>query len=103
MTEAAIEKAIQATHPKATRLTPADIDRVIVGEDFHVFPGTTVTVCLLTLKNGAKAIGHNYGSIDTSQQDWKMGKTEARKMAINTVWELEGYRLRQELSLGYRS
>lgn len=80
------------------RLTPSHIDALIVNEAFHVFPNSTVTVCMLTLRNGAKVLGHNYGSIDPTQQDWTVGCREARAMAVEKVWELEGYLLRETLS-----
>ena len=86
-----------AAGPLAQRLTPADIDAVIVSDDYHVFPGTTVTVCMLTLRNGAKVIGYNYGAIDASKQDWEIGHREARNMATEKVWELEGYLLRERI------
>lgn len=79
-------------------LTPAHIRDQVIGEDYHVFPGTTTTVALLTLRNGTKVIGHNYGSIDPARQDWDVGKREARAMAVEKIWELEGYLLRDELS-----
>lgn len=79
-------------------LTEEHIEDVIQDTQFYVFPGTTVTVCLLTLKNGAKAIGHNYGSIDVARQDWATGRFESRAMAIEKVWELEGYVLRNKLA-----
>lgn len=77
------------------RVTPERIEQVIENTDFYVFPGTTVTVCLLTLKNGAKVVGHNYGAIDATRQDWATGRFEARAMAVEKVWELEGYLLRE--------
>lgn len=86
---------VNATGP---RLTPSHIDAAVLNEAFHVFPGSTVTVCMLTLRNGAKVLGHNYGSIDTTQQDWPTGRREARAMAVEKVWELEGYLLRETLS-----
>lgn len=82
----------------APRLNPAKIEATIKSEQYHVFAGTTVTVCMLKLTNGAKVIGHNYGSIDPNQQDWLIGKIEARNMAVEKVWELEGYLLRERLT-----
>ena len=73
------------------------IDLTIVSEQYHVFEDTTVTVCCLNLINGAKVIGYNYGSIDPTQQNWELGKATARAMAVEKVWELEGYLLRQRL------
>lgn len=85
-------------HSTSSRLTPMQIASVIKSEEFHVFEGTTVTVCLLTLANGAKVIGHNYGSIDPANQSWVTGKQLAKEMAVEKVWELEGYLLREKLA-----
>ena len=79
------------------RLTPAHITEQVVAHEFHEFEGTTVTVCLLTLRNGAKVIGYNYGSIDPEQQNWEQGKNVAYSMALEKAWELEGYLLRDFL------
>jgi hypothetical protein len=83
---------------RAPRVTPAHIEAAIVSETYHVFTDSTVTVCLLSLRNGAKAIGHNYGAIDPTQQNWEEGKRVARAMAVEKVWELEGYALRERLT-----
>lgn len=83
------------TATAGAHVTAADIAAAIIAEDYQVFDGTTVTVCLLTLRNGAKVIGHNYGSIDPARQDWEWGKKEARAMAVEKVWELEGYLVRE--------
>lgn len=83
------------TATAGAHVTAADIAAAIIAEDYQVFDGTTVTVCLLTLRNGAKVIGHNYGSIDPARQDWERGKKEARAMAVEKVWELEGYLVRE--------
>lgn len=93
-----VEIDLPETCTVAPRVTPARIDEVIVNTEFYVFTGTTVTVCLLTLKNGTKVIGHNYGSIDATRQDWATGRFEARAIAIEKVWELEGYVLRERLA-----
>lgn len=93
-----IESVVVASGQPVNRLTAAHIDAVIVKEAFHVFPDSTVTVCMLTLRNGAKVLGHNYGSIDPSQQDWATGRREARAIAVEKAWELEGYLLRQNLA-----
>lgn len=80
------------------RITEEHIEGVIQNTQFYVFPGTTVTVALLTLKNGAKVVGYNYGAIDVARQDWATGRFEARAMAVENVWELEGYVLRNRLA-----
>jgi len=45
MSEQEIEQKIQDKGLNAPRLTPSLIDSVIVGAEYHVFPGTTLTVC----------------------------------------------------------
>ena len=65
--------------------------------DYQQFPDTTVTVCLIWLKNGAKVHGVNYGHINPEEHDWEMGKKEAYKNAFNKIPELENYLLRQKL------
>lgn len=92
-----IEAVAAADGQPEKRLTPSHIDAAIVNEVFIVFPDSTVTVCMLTLRNGAKVLGHNFGSIDPTQQDWTVGRREARAMAVEKVWELEGYLLREKL------
>lgn len=53
--ESEIEAEIQATGKTAPRLTPDAIDATIVSEMYHVFPGTTLTICALTLRNGTSS------------------------------------------------
>jgi len=50
--EIAIEAEIQSKNLNAPRLSPDHIDAQIVHESYYVFPGTTLTVCALTLRNG---------------------------------------------------
>ena len=57
--EQAIESEIQAKGLNAPRLSPEKIDAVITGEDYHVFPGTTLTVCCLKLRNGFTVTGES--------------------------------------------
>ena len=80
-----------------THLTLEDIEAVIESEKYE-FPSGGMTICILTLKNGARVIGVNYGAIDKGNQDWNLGRKNAREQAIEKVWELEGYLLRQRLS-----
>lgn len=79
------------------RVTASEIDSLIERVDYYVFPDSTVTICLLSLKNGTKVTGVNYGRILPEEQDWEMGRREAYKEASNKIWELEGYLVRQGL------
>ncbi|HBO3174919.1 TPA: hypothetical protein L4S00_002694 [Pseudomonas aeruginosa] len=94
--EKAIESEIQEKGLNAPRLTPALIDAAIVGEDFHIFPGTTVTVCCLTLRNGFTVIGES-ACASAENFDAELGRKIARDNARNKIWQLEGYLLRQRL------
>ena len=57
-----------------------------------------LTFCVLLLRNGTKVVGVNYGTIDPARHDPEMGRTEARKAAIEQVWPLMGYALRSRLA-----
>ncbi len=95
--EAAIEAEIQAKGLNAPRLSPADIDRAILAEQFHVFPGTTMTVCALTLRNGFVVVGES-AAASPENFDEAIGRKIARERARDRIWALEGYALRERLS-----
>jgi len=98
--ELAIEAEIQAKGLTAPRLTPTLIDATIVAEDFHVFPGTTLTVCALTLRNGFMVTGES-ASASPENFNAELGQKIARDNARNKIWALEGYLLRQRLHDGH--
>lgn len=91
--EAQIEKEIQDKGRTAPRLTPEDIDNAIVAEQYHVFPGTTLTVCALTLRNGYNVTGES-AAVSAENFDEEIGRKIARDNARNKIWQLEGYLLR---------
>jgi hypothetical protein len=95
--EASIEAEIKTKGLTAPRLTPADIDATIVGEDYHVFAGTALTVCALTLRNGFIVIGHS-ASASKENFDQAIGRRVARDKAREQIWSLEGYLLRERLA-----
>lgn len=95
--EAALESEIQAKALNAPRLTPADIDAQIASEAFHVFPGTTLTVCALTLRNGFIVVGES-AAASPENYDAETGRKIARDSARNRIWALEGYVLRNKLA-----
>ncbi len=95
--ESAIESEIQAKGLNAPRLTPALIDSVIVGEDYYVFPNTTLTVCCLKLKNGFLVTGES-AAASPENFDVDIGRKIARSNARDKIWALEGYLLREKLS-----
>jgi hypothetical protein len=95
--EQAIEAEIQSKNLNAPRLTPAHIDATIIAEQFHVFPGTTLTVCALTLRNGYQVTGES-AAASPENFDAELGKKISRENARNKIWALEGYLLRDKLA-----
>lgn len=96
ISETEIEKEIQEKGLNAPRLTPDIIDSVIADVDYHVFPGTTLTVCCLTLLNGFTVTGESAAaSSDNFNVD--IGRKIARENARNKIWALEGYLLKEKL------
>lgn len=95
--EAAIEAEIQAKRLNAPRLTPEIIDATIVGEQYYVFPGTTLTICDLTLRNGFQVTGES-AAASAANFDVEIGRKIARENARNKIWALEGYLLRDRLA-----
>jgi hypothetical protein len=92
-----IEQEIQDKGLTAPRVTPQRIESVITGEDYHVFEGTTLTVCCLTLYNGFTVTGES-ACASPENFDVELGKKIARDNAKQKIWALEGYALRERLS-----
>jgi hypothetical protein len=92
----AVEAAVAGRGLGGERVAPADLDKLIVAEAYHVFPGTTVTVCALTLANGYVVTGTS-ACADPANFDRELGQDIARAEARDKIWELEGYLLRQRL------
>lgn len=95
--EQALEKEIQDKGLTAPRCTPQHIDAVIVGEAYHVFPSSTLTVCCLYLANGFTVTGESAAASKENFNE-SIGRKLARENARNKIWALEGYLLRQRLS-----
>ncbi|RKL22798.1 hypothetical protein BFJ72_g14603 [Fusarium proliferatum] len=113
----------QAPASSGPRVTPADVEAEIARE--HYFTAEqgakhpdavaepydfgdvwkssnlgALTFCVLVLKNGTKVVGMNYGAIDPAQHSAERGREEARAQAVEKVWELLGFRLRDKLAGG---
>jgi hypothetical protein len=95
--EIEIETEIQKKGLNAPRLNPDMIDATIVSEQYYVFPGTTMTVCALTLQNGYLVTGES-ASASPENFDESIGRRIARDNARNKIWALEGYLLRENLA-----
>jgi hypothetical protein len=119
MNDQQIEQEIQAKGLTAPRITTTSIEAIIVGEHYFtagdgVFGrevaacGTPVTneqalnlltFCVLVLKNGFTVTGES-ACASPENFDYEVGRKIARANAINKVWPLEGYLLKQMLHQG---
>lgn len=111
-----IENEIKSKGLTAPRVTPADIEAAVVSEHyFTAEDGVTgfgarnnsqeaypvalglLTFCVLVLRNGFTVTGES-ACVSPENFDAELGRKIARQNAINKVWPLEGYLLRQRLS-----
>ena len=96
MTDNDVENEIQEKGLTAPRVTPERLEEVIVSEQFYVFPGTTFTACLLSLENGYTVLGES-ACASSENFNVELGRKIARSNAVNKIWQLEGYLLKQKL------
>lgn len=108
-----IEREIQAKGKTAPRVTPEHINSVIVSEHyFTAANGVTaaggvvhsdddglrcLTFCVLVLRNGFTVTGES-ACASPENFDAEIGRKIARENAVNKIWLLEGYLLKQKLS-----
>ncbi|MEN8291869.1 Gp49 family protein [Acinetobacter radioresistens] len=114
--EQQIEQEIQEKGLNAPRLTPADIDAVIISEHYFIageavgvyyskdMPEAikkaealdTLTFCVLVLKNGFTITGES-ACASPENFDPEIGRKMAYENARNKIWMLEGYLLKEKL------
>ena len=121
MNDKAIEQEIQAKGLTAPRVTPADIEANIASESYFTAadgyrsnpcydqnghpheplpapaPLELLTFCVLVLRNGFTVTGESYCA-RPENFDAEIGRKIARQNAINNVWPLMGYHLKQKLA-----
>ena len=97
--EETIEEKIQDAGLTAARVTPDIVDKTILTAQYHQFPGTTVTVCCLTLQNGFTVIGESACASPENFNE-ELGKEIAYNNARQKIWALEGYVLRDRIHRG---
>ena len=97
MNENEVESEINEKGLVAPRITPEHIDSVIVGEDYHIFKDTALTICVLKLKNGFNVTGES-ACVSVANFDEELGRKIARSNARDKIWALEGYALSQKLT-----
>ncbi|EGK3186744.1 hypothetical protein IFX79_004043 [Salmonella enterica] len=116
MTDIEIEKEIQAKGKSAPRLTPDHIESVIVSEHYFTAgdgyagaaalnaqegelivppePLDLLTICVLILRNGFTVTGES-ACVSPKNFDVEIGRKAARQKAIDKIWTLEGYLLKE--------
>lgn len=108
----AIEQQIQAKGKTAPRVTPADVDANIASENYFtaaegvygaasaVFPVTQslylLTFCVLVLRNGFTVTGKS-SCASPENFDAEIGRNVARADAVQQIWPLMGYQLKEQL------
>ena len=116
MTDVSIEQDIQAAGKTAPRVTPNDIEANIVSEYYFtaadgycwadgqengrsVYPAALglLTFCVLVLKNGFTVTGES-ACVSPENFDAEIGSKIARASAVQKIWPLMGYALKQQLS-----
>lgn len=97
MTDSELEQEIQAKGLIAPRITPALVEAAIRGETYTVLPNGRTTVCQLTLDNGFTVEGLS-ASVSIENFDAEIGKKISRQNAVQQVWPLLGFRLRDQLT-----
>ena len=117
--DSAIEQEIRAKSLTGPRITPVDINANIASE--HYFTGEDavdmnhsiynsdeavgqaadalglLTFCVLVLRNGFTVTGES-ACASPENFDAEIGRRIARENAVNKVWPLMGYELKQRLS-----
>ena len=96
MTEKTTEEKLQEKGLNAPRLNPTMIDETIADEYYHVVAGTTLTICVLTLRNGFTVTGES-AAASPENFDEEIGRDIARDNARDKIWALEGYLLKERL------
>ena len=125
MSDKEIEQQIQAKGLTAPRVTPQHIESIIASENYFTaadgiagrhqyltdtksddekidslkIPEQTslLTFCVLVLKNGFTVTGES-ACASPENFDAEIGRKIARENAVNKIWMLEGYLLKQKLS-----
>lgn len=96
MSDQEIEQQIIDKGLTAHRITLEHIDSVIQKAEYHRLT-STLTVCVLTLKNGFTVTGES-ACVSPENYDEAIGNFIAHKNAKDKIWQLEGYRLQCELN-----
>lgn len=94
--EPTIEEEIVEKGLTAPRITEADCLKKITEVEYHVFPGSCLTICNMTLQNGFNVTGES-ACASPENFDVEIGRRIAYRNAFSKIWMLEGYLLKQNL------
>lgn len=123
MNDQSIEREIQAKGLTAPRVTPEHIERAIASEVYftadegvagaevsgngavQIFSAARapaeslrlLTFCVLVLRNGFTVTGES-ACVSPENFDAEIGRKVARQNAVQKIWPLEGYALRERLA-----
>lgn len=84
-----------------TRIFPEDIRMAIASAkavDYYRPPGTTMTICTVTLANGFNVVGTS-ACVSPENYDETTGEMLAMNKVKDQLWELLGYALKDTLHL----
>ena len=96
MNEEMLESEIMDKKLNAPRITPEHLDSCIKSVEYHVFPGSQLTVCCMTLINGFTVTGIS-ACVSPENFDKEKGESIAYDDARDKIWMLEGYLLKERL------
>lgn len=88
-----LDQAIAAT--PGEKVTKEGIQARITNTEFFVLPGTTVTICSITLDNGYSVRGES-ACVDPANYRQDIGEKIAYDNAFNQLWPLFGFLLAEK-------
>ena len=80
----------------APSITDAHVENSIESENYLRLPGTNVTICCITMRNGFTVIGQAH-CVSAENFDRLVGQNIARRDATNQIWGYLGYVLKDKL------
>ena len=84
------------TPPKATTVDITGMSKKIKEVVYTTVPYSTLTLCLLYMKNGYVVVGKS-ACVDASKFNAATGEKYAYEDALNNLWPLEGYLMAEQL------